>query len=453
VPDSIERAGNAMVSVADKDIKVQATASYTTYTKMYKTHPVVRAAVDKIAKTCVAAGYQFVSRDTMKDVNAARQKILSESFARSRAQNLLRTTYVDLLVYGDAYWHITPSRLGVPYSFVRVAPSQVSITVDRLTREVTSYITRDLTSGLELQFGAEEFVHFKTFDPDNDVYGLSPLESLQSTVAQDLFAQTYNENFFANSAQTGVVFNMRNCSKEEVDRNREFLKKEYTGTANAHKPLLLEGDVDVSKSVSSPADMQFIDGRKQLTTEILAVFDLPATKLGGNSESANRSQSAENDKSFRSETITPLQGLVEEAINEHLIFLVYKFDDILFQHKDVDPRDEEAQMALFVEGLSNGVYTLNWVRSKFGLPPVPGGDEAYIATPLGLMPVARIAEAADAILKQKTAPPPVAAPGFATPGGPQPPPGKQPPRAGAKPPASGNPGRKPPVSTKAKANG
>lgn len=411
----VERSTN-IISISSTEQRAPAPGGYSNYTRMYKQHAIVRATVDKLAKTCVASGIQFIPRDSTKDLNQANALVLSDTFARSKIIALLRSAYVDLLVYGDAYWFLTKSRLGVPYQFVRVAPSSVQVIIDIATREPTQYIVRSV-QGQETSYKPEEFIHFKMFDPNNDVYGLSPLESLTSTVAQDLFAQTYNEAFFANNAQTGIVFNMKNASREEVERNREFLRKDYIGTQNAHKPLLLEGDVSVSRSVSTPADMQFIEGRKALMTEILAVYDMPYTKLGGSMESANRSQGAENDKSFRTEAIVPLQSIVEEQINEHLIFLIFGFDDTLFQHKDVDFRDEAAQMKVYIEGLDKGIFTIDYVRAKLGQKPIPGGDIATVATPLGLMPVSEIANAAKAILDAKTVTQPV--PGQSTPGGPQ----------------------------------
>jgi len=400
----VERATN-IISIANDQKRETPAKSWATYTRMYKQHPIVRSVIDKIARTAVASGFQFIPRDRAQALNEAAAAKIAEIMQRSNSVALLRETYRDLLIYGDAYWYLTPARNGVPFQMIRVAPSQVNIVINNLTREVTSYIVRDAKNGTEIQYEPSEFVHFRFADPDNDLYGLSPLESLTSTVAQDLFAQTYNEAFFANSAQTGIVFNMRNASREEVERNREFLKKEYTSAANAHKPLLLEGDVDVSKSVSSPAEMQFIEGRKQLTMEILAVFDLPYTKLGGTSESANRSQSAENDKTFRSETIKPLQSVIEEVINEQLLFVIFNIKDTLFQHAEVDYRDESAQMDMYIKGLSHGIYTINYVRNKLGLPPIEGGDVASLSTPLGLMPVQEVESAAQAILASKTGAP------------------------------------------------
>jgi HK97 family phage portal protein len=400
----VERATN-IISIANDQKRETPAKSWATYTRMYKQHPIVRSVVDKIARTAVASGFQFIPRDRAKALNENAANKVQAIMQRSNSVALLRETYRDLLIYGDAYWYLTPARNGVPFQMIRVAPSQVNIVINNLTREITSYIVRDAKNGTEIQYEPNEFVHFRFADPDNDLYGLSPLESLTSTVAQDLFAQTYNEAFFANSAQTGIVFNMRNASREEVERNREFLKKEYTSAANAHKPLLLEGDVDVSKSVSSPAEMQFIEGRKQLTMEILAVFDLPYTKLGGTSESANRSQSSENDKTFRSETIKPLQAVIEEVINEQLLYVIFNIKDTLFQHAEVDFRDESAQMDMYVKGLSHGIYTINYVRNKLGLPPIEGGDVASLSTPLGLMPVQEVESAAQAILASKTGAP------------------------------------------------
>ena len=410
----IERAGSRIISIGDGEERVRSTASYSTYTRMYKQHPIVRATIDKIAKTCVAAGYNFVPRDSKEDLNEAAEAKLTEIFTRSKMNRVLRTLYTDLMVYGDAFWWVELTRLQEGYAFTRVAPSQVSVVIDKETREPVSYIIRD-SQGQETQFPVEDFVHFKIFDPDNDVYGLSPLQSLQSTVAQDLFAQTYNENFFANSAQTGMVFNMQNASKEVVERNREYIKKEYSSVTNAHKPRVLEGDVSVEAGAASHANMQFIEGRDQLTMEILAVFDMPYTKMGGTKESANRSQSSENDKSYRTETIAPLQAMVEDIVNEELILERLNIQDTIFKHRDVDTRDEEIQMKLNIDAMNAGVYDLNYVRGKLGLKPVAGGEEPFIQTPLGLIPISMIPEYAKVALDNKKAPPTI--PGNAAPGG------------------------------------
>ena len=397
IETDIERAGSDVITIGDTEERVFTTTPHGTFTSMYKGHAIVRACIDKIAKSCVAAGYKFIPRDSKLDLDEGDDEKLTEVFTRSKFRSLLRSAYIDLLIYGDAFWWVQMNRLTEGHMLLRVAPSQVSIVIDKETQDVTSYIVRD-SQGQETQYPAEDFIHFKFYDPSNAVYGLSPMESIQSAVAQDLFAQQFNESFYANGAQTGIIFNMKGASKEEVDRNREYIRNEYTSVVNAHKPVVLEGDVSVEKSASDHAGMQFIEGRQALTMEIMAVFDMPYTKIGGTTEGANRSQSSENDKTYRSETIAPLQNMVEDTINEELIFELLNIQDTIFNHVELDTRTEEQQMKLLSEGMSQGVYALNDVRQRLGLAPVEGGEEPWVATPTGLIPVSMVKEVAEAIL-------------------------------------------------------
>ena len=386
--EAIERAAapNNIISLSPTERRYTSTATWQTYLDMYKTHPLVRAAIDKIAKASVSSGYQFLPRDSTKPLNVKDRDNLKLIFDRSRGNHLLRQTYTDLLIYGDCFWHVEKTRNGAPYQIRKIMPQNITIIYDTAISDVSQYIIIDVITYLQTAYPADEFIHFKTYDPYNDIYGLSPLESLKATVTQDLYAQSYNAAFFENSAQTGIVFNMRGASNDEVVRNREFLKNEYSSPAKAHKPLLLEGDVSVSKSVSSPAEMEFIQGREFLRGEILAVLDIPATKIGG-THASSKANSSEDDKAFRVETIQPLQAIVEEGINEQLIWSFLNTQETVFEHNEIDMRDEKERMDVDIAGETHGLFTINDLRSQRGMAPVPGGDEAFIQTASGIVPV------------------------------------------------------------------
>src|SRR6185503_15593000 len=100
--------------------------------------------------------------------------------------------------------------------------------------------------GNDTFYDDEIIIHFTLDDPESDVQGISPLHPLQRAVAQDLFAMEYNEAFFRNSAQTGIIFIVKTSTSDEAKRNREWLETNYVGPENAHRPLLLEGDVEVA---------------------------------------------------------------------------------------------------------------------------------------------------------------------------------------------------------------
>lgn len=370
------------------------------YYSMYRAHPTVRAAIEKIAKVAVATGYQFspATPELPFPENDTRIDFLRLFFRQSNAVQLLRATYKDLLIFGDAFWWVSRARAGAktPAKAQRLHPKYVTINTDGT--KVTGYTYAASSSAKAMEYKPDVIVHFRLDDPDSDLYGLSPLDSLQRTVAADIFAMEYNGNFFENSAQTGVIFNMKNCSAEEVERNRTWLETNYVGARNAHKPLILEGDIDVKKSVSTPQEMQFVELRKFNREEILSVLDVPATKVAISGDS-NRSTSKEDDNTFRGETIQPLQSVVEEEISNTLILGMFGWDDIVFRHREVSKRDLIELTKMLTELEKYGVYSPDEIRGELGMAKLPkGGDTHFVQTAAGLIPLELIYSMAERLV-------------------------------------------------------
>lgn len=363
-------------------------ARYNTYYEMYRQHPTVRAAIEKISKVAVTNGYRFTPAEFDEEVSKEKLAALKLFFRKSNASQLLRSTYRDLLVYGEAFWLVIQDQSAAkkPINARRLHPKYMDEVL--VNGELTGWRFGPVVESTEKakEYKTEQVIQFKFDDPDNDVRGLSLLASLELTVASDLFAMKFNERFFENSAHTGVVFNMKNSSPEEVERNRTWMEQNYVGTENAHKPIILEGDMEVSKSVSSRVDMQFIEGRKFNREEILSVLDVDPSKVGIN-ENSNRSVSKEADNTFRQENISPVQLVVEEEINNDLILIVFGWDDVLFRQNDSSRRDQLDMMKLYAEAERLGVYSINQVKGELGLPPIDGGDVHFVQTAAGAIPV------------------------------------------------------------------
>jgi HK97 family phage portal protein len=354
--------------------------------EMFRQHPTIRAAIEKVAKVAVSTGYAFNSDPPGEKVDDAKRKDLRLFFRKSNAAQLLRLTYKDLMIFGDAYWWIERARNGKPIRAMRLHPAFVDIkTSNGKVKEYRYSVGADQRD--VKTYKPERIIHFKLDDPSSDLYGMSLLESLQGVVAVDLNALRFNGKFFENSAQTGTVFSLKSTDAGEIERNREYLEQNYVGTDNAHKPLLLEGDVKVEKSVSTPQEMQFIEGRKMLREEMLEVLDVPKEKLGI-TEDSNRSTGKESDNTFRSEAIAPLQSIVEEEVNNRLILEMFGWDDIVFSHNEVSTRDSLEMMKLLAESERMGVLSINEIRDRqFGLPGTEGGDAHFVQTAAGLIPL------------------------------------------------------------------
>lgn len=376
-------------------VTYQKRQQYSIYYEMYRQHPVIRAAIERKAQFAVASGFHFQSTDLKKEVNEGKQAALARFFRRSSGQQLLRLTFKDLDIYGESFWLIERSiaEARTPIKAVRLNPRYMLPMVRNGV--ITSWRYGPVTGNENaIEYPVDVIAHFRLDDPENDVQGLSPLHSLQRAVAQDIYAMEYNESFFRNSAQTGTIFIVKTSSQDEADRNREWLEANYVGPENAHRPLLLEGDVTVERSVSSSREMEFLEGRKFLRQEMSMVLEVDLDKLGVH-EDSNRSVSKQVDDAFRAESIWPRQGVVEEEINNFIIDGIFGWSDIVFKFSDRDPRMTQDQADTMDKHLKAGRQSINEQRAALGLPPVDGGDVLFIMSPTGIIIVQNMDEMAE----------------------------------------------------------
>jgi HK97 family phage portal protein len=363
------------------------------YYDMYRQHAYVRAAIDKIAKTATNTGFDFVAKDTLTSPKSREVKTIKDFF-NSQPDFIyeLRRVYKDLMIYGDAFIYIVPDRTRRPSHLKRLHPKSIAIKANKHGKVEAYYQWNPdaLSQDDIVTFNPEEIIHFRIDDPDNDLYGLSPLESLKWAVTSDIYAQIYNGAFFKNSGLSGTIIAIKNSDPAEIERNRKWLTENYSGLGAAHKPIVIEGsNVTVEKAVVTHNEMGFLEGRTFIIQEILAVLDVPPAKLGI-MESANRSNSKEQDKTFRGESIAPLQYIVESALNEQLLQRIFSIETVIFRHSESDTRDQIEQMDYFTKGEAWGVFSPNEIRERLGMIPVDGGDTHFIMTPTGAVPIDRM---------------------------------------------------------------
>jgi HK97 family phage portal protein len=364
------------------------------YFDMYSNHAMLRAAIDKIAKSATNVGFDIVPRDSLSEPDEAEVQIIKEFFdGQADFSAELRKAYKQLLICGDAYLYIIPNRKREPIGLRTLHPKTVHVQITPQGR-ITGYVQKNLDEigddSEAVFFEPHEIIHIKIENPNDDIYGLSPLESLKWAVGADLYAQRYNAAFFANSGVTGTIIGVRNADPAEIQRNRKWLEENYMGPEAAHKPIILEGEsISISKSVATHTEMGFLEGRTFIIQEILAVLDVPPAKLG-RMDSANRSNSKEQDKTFRTESVAPLQWVVEAAINGQFVWPILGATNTKFVHSEGDMRDQIEQMKLFTDAEAYGIMNPNEIRRKLGMAPVDGGDTNFIMTPTGAVPLDRM---------------------------------------------------------------
>ena len=355
---------------------------YKTLEFLYKRESWVRAAIDVIMRTSVANGFKLVLDEDVDPKSLDEEKVnrLHSLFKEPNPEDtmidILSDIIIDLHTYGDAYLEIVSDKEGLPGAFYNVYCPSMRVLIDQ-HGVIQGYVQLkgDWASTDFITFSKDEIIHFKLNNPGNEVYGLAPLESLALPIETDLYAQSYNRDFFKNNAVPRLHVDMGNCTIDQLRRNREYWKEQFRGSGNSHKTIVTEGGAKITPIGTPPKDMEFLNQRKFNRSEILSVFGVPPSKVGI-MEDANRANSKEQDKSFKSEKIIPLQRLIAERINNTVIEkfeLPYKF-----MFNEVDLRDATDQAQIDEMHLMQGVVTINELRRRKGLKDVPWGNTPLI---------------------------------------------------------------------------
>jgi len=362
------------------------------YLEMYKRHPWVKAAIDKLVKVATNTGYEFVPRHSRATVREDEFRVAQAFFQRQADfMGEVRRIYRDLMVFGDAFLYVVPDRRRRPARLKRLAPWTIHIKA-KPDGEVEEYVQADphnLREDAIVKFLPHEIIHFKIDNPEDDLYGLSPLEALKTTVTSDLFAMQFNQKFFENGASTGTIIIIEEATNDELERNKRWIQESYIGTENAHKPIIIAGKARIERGIASHEEMSFLAGRDRNKAEILAGIDVPPAKLGS-METANRSNSKEQDKTFRSEAVGPLHTIFETKFNDHFMRDILGLQDTIFKHSEADVRDAIELADLHARYLDRGVLSINEVRANLGKIDISGGDIPTIMTPTGAVPVDRL---------------------------------------------------------------
>jgi HK97 family phage portal protein len=228
----------------------------------------------------------------------------------------------------------------------------------------------------QLASNVPPILHLTFFHPLDDHYGLAPIAAAAVAVDTHNAAARWNKSLLDNSARPSgaLVFASDGAilSEYQFDRLKHELGATYEGTANAGRPMLLEGGLDWKPMSLTPKDMDFLEAKHTAAREIALAFGVPPMLLGipGDNTFANY---AEANRSFFRQTVLPLAARVGCALAQ---WLSPQFGDGIRVVIDSDRIDAlAADRAALWQRVSNAAFlTLNEKREAVGYGPVAGGD-------------------------------------------------------------------------------
>ncbi|WP_411816202.1 phage portal protein [Hyphococcus sp. DH-69] len=190
------------------------------------------------------------------------------------------------------------------------------------------------------EIGQAPILHLKLFHPTNDHYGLSPLEAAATAVDLHNAASAWNKSLLDNAARPSgaLVYNgpegAENLTAEQFDRLKSELEDAYQGSANAGRPLVLDGGLEWRSMSLSPSDMDFIEAKNAAAREIALAFGVPPMLLGipGDNTYSNY---REANLAFWKQTVLPLVKKTAAALSNWFA-PVYPGVSVICQSTDID---------------------------------------------------------------------------------------------------------------------
>jgi len=254
---------------------------------------------------------------------------------------------------------------------------------------------------VDTETGDSEVKHFKMWHPTDDYYGLSPIQAAAFDIDQHNMAARHNLGLLQNGARPSgaVIFKPTDDSGINIqlsDSQRQQLMSDlnmrFSGTHNAGRPMLLEGDFDWKEMGLSPKDMDFLELKNMSARDIALCFGVPS-QLVGVPDSQTYNNVSEARLALYEDTIIPLIRRVESDLNE---WLAPKFGEDISIRYDIDsiPAMAERRKKTYenvVQAVREGIISRNEARERLGYEPISGGDDVYISAnlfPLGTPQVA-----------------------------------------------------------------
>lgn len=156
--------------------------------------------------------------------------------------------------------------------------------------------------------GESDIRHMKAFNPLNDWYGQSPVESGAYAVDQHNEAMAYVQALLQNGATpTGALVSSETLTPDQFAALKAQMEERHQGSANAGRPLLLEGGLDWKQMGVSPQNMQVLETKNAAARDIALAFGVPPMLLGipGDNTYANYKEAR---LAFWEDTVLPLVG-------------------------------------------------------------------------------------------------------------------------------------------------
>lgn len=283
-------------------------ASYGNFAREgYTGNELVFACIREIATSTAEATLCLYDANHEKIENSPLANLIAKPANGQTQYEFLENLITHLQIAGNAYVLKERARVGV-VSLMLLRPDRMSV----IPGGGYSYEV----GGKKYMIPAEDVGHLKFPNPNNDFYGLSPLQVLAKQINLDTDATTFTKAFFNNAGVPSGILKLRRklSNQDEADRLRSAWHNKFQGNRNWHRIAILDEDATYEKMGGTLGEMEIPALRNLSESRICSALGVPAILVGANIglQRSTFSNYAEARESFWEETLLPLYRRIEQ---------------------------------------------------------------------------------------------------------------------------------------------
>ena len=283
-------------------------------------NPVGFRAVKMIAETAAALPLILKDNERRYDVHPVLGLVDAPNAGQGRFE-ILESVYGQLLLSGNAYVEAVVDDAGAPVELHVLRSDRMSVVPGRDGWPVAyEYAVGGKKHRFPVRDGLSTICHIKAFHPQDDHYGLSPLQSAAQAVDVHNAASAWSKALLDNAARPSGAIVYKGAeghgtmSADQYDRLLHEMEAHHQGARNAGRPMLLEGGLDWKPMGFSPSDMEFQKTKEAAAREIALAFGVPPMLLGIPGDATYANYQEANRALFRL-TVLPLAERVTGALS------------------------------------------------------------------------------------------------------------------------------------------
>jgi len=251
-------------------------------------------------------------------------RLVQQPNAGQGRAELLEALYGQLLLSGDGYVEAVSGESGVPVELHVLRSDRMRLVPGRDGWPVAyEYSVGGRKHRFDVTGTVSPICHVKSFHPQNDHYGLSPMQAAAQALDVHNAASRWSKGLLDNAARPSgaIVYQSADgqgtMSRDQYERLVSEMETHHQGARNAGRPMLLEGGLDWKPMGFSPADMEFQKTKEAAAREIAVAFGVPPMLLGIPGE-ATFANYQEAHRAFYRLTVLPLATRVTARLGEWL---------------------------------------------------------------------------------------------------------------------------------------